>query len=199
MDSAFYPYQQKLADYRVLLLPGYLNSPVDHWMSIWERNLSNVTRVIQDDWENPNKALWIARLEATVQQASLTSRKPILLVAHSLGCLLASEWANLFQSETNNAVKGALLVAPPDPESDDFPSHSLGFEKAHQQRIPFASSIIASTDDPSASIEFAQLCANYWGSTLINVGKQGHINADSHLGNWTEGLDHLCSLVEDKD
>jgi predicted alpha/beta hydrolase family esterase len=54
--------------------------------------------------------------------------------------------------------------------------------------------VIASANDPWVSLERAQYFAENWGSTFINIGDAGHINAASGHGEWPEGLRLLQQL-----
>mgnify|MGYP003605898891 FL=1 len=69
----------------VLTLPGLQGSGPDHWQSRWEA-LHGYTRVEQHDWMRPLRGDWTARLDEVVQQQD----RPVLLAAHSLGCLLTA-------------------------------------------------------------------------------------------------------------
>ena len=72
----------------VLILPGWENSGPQHWQSLWEKRHGYV-RVEQHDWIKPLRGDWLARLEEMV----LARDEPAVLVAHSLGCILAAAWA----------------------------------------------------------------------------------------------------------
>ena len=72
----------------ILLLPGWQNSGPDHWQSLWEAR-HGYPRVEQHDWMRPLRGDWSARLEETVVDAD----GPVVLVAHSLGCILTAWWA----------------------------------------------------------------------------------------------------------
>jgi uncharacterized protein len=173
---------------RVLTLPGIANSGPGHWQSLWEQQADpSCQRVAQRDWDRPQLEEWIAALEAAVAEAP-----GAVLVAHSLGCLLAVHWAQ----RSTLQVRGALLVAAADPEGPEFPAAAASFGPAPLLRLPFPSILVASDDDPYGSVEFAQRVATAWGSRLVRVGKAGHINADSHLGEWPEGRTLLGSLIE---
>ena len=69
----------------VLTLPGWLGSGPGHWQNRWEV-LHGCTRVEQHDWQRPLRGDWTARL----QEVLLAQPAPVLLAAHSLGCLLAA-------------------------------------------------------------------------------------------------------------
>ena len=96
----------------VLVLPGWQGSGPAHWQSRWEARHGH-QRVEQHDWMRPLRGDWTARLEEVI----LAQPRPVLLAAHSLGCILTAWWAA--HSRHTQRVAGALLVAPPDIERDD--------------------------------------------------------------------------------
>ena len=114
----------------------------------------------------------------------------VKIVAHSLGCLLLAQWA----TQTNLKIAGALLVAVPDPDGNNFPSQASGFSPVADTTFDFPSILVASSNDPYSEIEFSKSCAENWGSQLIELGDFGHINSSSGLGDWQAGLELITSL-----
>lgn len=169
-----------------LILPGYQNSLEGHWQTRWESLLPNCQRVMQRDWDNPDCDEWVAELERAVAAAGENT----VLVAHSMGCLLTAHWA----AQTTLKIKGALLVAVPDPNGTNFPATATGFAETPQNPLPFSSMVVASTNDPYGRLEFAAHCAQVWGSQFNTIGERGHINGDSGLADWPEGLGWLKSF-----
>jgi hypothetical protein len=108
-----------------------------------------------------------------------------------LACLQVAHWA----AKTDLRIKAALLVAVPNPESPAFPAQAVGFSPLPKLRLPFKSTVIASSNDPYGGIAYAETCASIWGSNLVNIGDAGHINASSGLGAWREGHDFLQELL----
>ena len=173
---------------KILLLPGCGNSGPAHWQSRWEAENPSFRRVAQDDWMHPVRVVWQARLEDAVAQTGAGA----VLVAHSLGCLLAAHWA----TNTRLRIKAALLVAVPDPAGPEFPSTATGFAHPPMQPLPFRSVVAASQDDPYGSVDHARACADAWGSEWVDIGPAGHINARSGLGRWQKGFALLRRLCE---
>lgn len=163
-----------------LILPGFGDSDPGHWQSLWQSENGNFKRVIQRDWNNPICSEWIVSLENSV--AEMDDR--VILIAHSLGCLLIAHWA----AQTDLKIKGALLVAPPDPDSKSFPKEIIGFSAIPQRPFKFPSIVVASSNDPYGDLRFTQSCATVWGSRFVNVGPVGHINTLSGLESWNEGF-----------
>jgi predicted alpha/beta hydrolase family esterase len=173
---------------RVLVLPGWQDSGPEHWQSRWERD-HGFARVQQDDWLTPRRGDWLARLD----EALLAESQPVRLAAHSLGCQLVAAWAA--HSRHTARVAGALLVAPPDTEREDTPGAIAGaWRRIERGRLPFAATVVASTDDPFCTVERARGMAADWGASFVDVGPRGHVNAASGLGDWPEGLALLHAL-----
>jgi predicted alpha/beta hydrolase family esterase len=63
-------------------------------------------------------------------------------------------------------------------------------------RLHCPSVVIGSADDPWMAAERASYWAREWGCGFVNAGALGHINADSGLGDWPQGLAHLALLAE---
>ncbi|MDH5204716.1 MAG: alpha/beta hydrolase [Hylemonella sp.] len=173
----------------VLLLPGWQNSGELHWQSLWER-LHGYRRVQQHDWMRPLRGDWLVQLE----EAVLACGEPAILVAHSLGCIQVAAWAA--HSRSAHRVKGALLVAPGDVEREDLRAQLPGWSPIAREPLPFSSMLVASHDDPYCSFARAQSMARDWGAELTDLGRAGHINADSGLGDWPQGQELLRQLQQ---
>src|SRR5438270_8226049 len=187
---------QKLRNTHVLTVPGLDGSGPEHWQSLWERRLNRCERVQMGDWAYPERSKWIRRLDREIRN----SPAPVLIAAHSLGCLTVAWWAKERWSLGNQErVIGALLVAPPDVERADVRERVGSFSPAPREPLPFPSLLVASRNDPFASFETCARIAAMWGSPLIDAGAIGHINADSGLGEWSEGIRLLTSLVPRED
>ena len=172
----------------VLVLPGWQNSGPAHWQSRWEA-LHGYRRVDQHDWMHPRRGDWIARLEDVLLDAD----EPAVLVAHSLGCLLVAAWAS--HSQNTHRVKAALLVAPGDAEREAMRPVLPSWSPIALQRLPFASVLVGSHNDPYCDFDRARTLATAWGSRFIDLGDAGHINADSGLGDWPQGHAWLQALM----
>jgi hypothetical protein len=113
------------------------------------------------------------------------SPEPIALVAHSLGCALVALWATAAPA---TRVVGYLGVAPADVDSAmHTPEEVRGFSPLPLHRLPFPSIVVASRTDPYVRFARAKEMAEGWGARLVDVGRLGHINADTSVGDWPEG------------
>jgi uncharacterized protein len=174
---------------RVLILPGWLNSGPLHWQSRWQA-AHGYERVEQSDWMRPLRGDWMARLDEVL----LADERPAVLVAHSLGCHLVAHWAS--HSQHVARVRAALLVAPPDVTQEDYPPALGSWRKAATQALPFPTHLVCGADDPYASPASARALAQAWGSRFTVLEGVGHINAESGLGDWPQGLAMLQELMD---
>ena len=174
----------------VLVLPGWHGSGPRHWQTLWEQR-HHYRRVEQHEWSSPLRGDWIARLEDVV----LSCDEPAVLVAHSLGCILAAAWAA--HSPNRKRVKAALLVAPADVERPEIRPRLPSWSPIELQALPFPAVLVASRDDPFCELERSRLFAHAWHAQFIDHGACGHINADSGLASWPEGHVLLQDLMKD--
>ena len=162
-----------------IILPGIGGSDRTHWQSLWESEDASLARFRPSDWDRPELADWIAALESAIAQAGA----PPVLVAHSLACLLVVHAADRIAGR----VRGAFLVAVPDPSVPAFPLEAASFRDVPGLPLPFPAVLVASTDDPYGSLPYARQRAGAWQAGLVDIGARGHINGASGLGGWREG------------
>ena len=174
----------------VLILPGWQGRGPAHWQMQWVR-LHGHTLVEQNDWLQPRRGDWLARLDEVIVDAP----GPVVLVAHSLGCILVAAWASF--SRHTARVRGALLVAPGDVEAPDMLDRFPGWTPIVRQPLPFKSILVGSQNDPYCCADRAQAMAQDWGAQWLDLGLAGHINADSSLGAWPQGHALLQTFMKD--
>ncbi len=173
---------------KIIIIPGLGNSGTQHWQSYWHQHIVDSVRVAQQEWETPMLSDWLITLDECIK-----AHAPVVLVAHSLAVSLVAHWAAKYDT---GLVKAALLVAPADVDSPEHtPDVVRNFAPMPLAPLPFPSMVIASENDPFISLERAIFFANHWKSTWVNVGAKGHINAQSDLGLWEEGLTLLQQLI----
>jgi uncharacterized protein len=175
-------------DTPVLVLPGFGNSGPGHWQTLWEERHPAWRRVDLGHWDAPHCRDWVQELDVAVQRCVA----PPVLVAHSLACLLVAHWAG----QSHVPIKGAFLVAIPEPASPSFPATAQGFVPVPMQPLPFPTLVVASANDSFGSVAHARRCGKAWGSRFVDVGEAGHINADSGLGEWAAGYALFQEFVE---
>ncbi|WP_281226313.1 RBBP9/YdeN family alpha/beta hydrolase [Flavobacterium aquiphilum] len=173
----------------LLIIPGLGDSSEKHWQSFWLQKFPNSTKVIQDNWDEPQLSEWLDRLSETIKK----TEEPTILVAHSLAVSLVMHWI----SKNNNPnIVGAMLVAPADVDSPEHtPDFLRHFSPIPIQTVPFPTLVIGTENDTYMSLERAKELATHWGSDFINIGQKGHINSESNLEYWEEGQNYLQQLI----
>jgi predicted alpha/beta hydrolase family esterase len=166
-----------------IVLPGIGGSDAGHWQSLWQGSEQTWIRMKPTSWDTPDLADWTAALERSVDEA----HGPVILIAHSLACLLVVHCARRHR----NIVQGAFMVAVPDPSGPKFPREARSFERPPRAPLPFPALIVASTDDAYGSVQYAQDCARVWQTGFVSAGALGHVNGGSGLGEWRQGRDLL--------
>jgi predicted alpha/beta hydrolase family esterase len=175
-----------------VIIPGLGDSGPEHWQTKWVALLPRCTRVVQADWDRPDRELWLQALRQAIEAAG----SPVVLVAHSLACALVAHAGRRWPALIGRAVRGALLVAPADVDSPAHtPPETRGFAPIPLARLPFASKVVASADDPYVAFGRARAFAAAWGANLVDAGAAGHINAASGLGDWPDGRRALADLI----
>jgi predicted alpha/beta hydrolase family esterase len=169
------------ARFDLVLVPGFKDSGPEHWQSLWQGMVPVFSRISQRRWDDPDVELWIA----TIQRHLRESRRPAVLIGHSLGALASTCVA----ADGVVPVAGLMLVAPAEPSrfeaEDRVPERDLG--------VP--SLLVASHNDPVMRFHRAEHWARVWGSRLVDVGEAGHVNAESGFGPWPHGLRLLADFT----
>ena len=171
---------------RFIIVPGWRDSGPGHWQSLWAERLGNAVRVRQDDWITPSRKAWVASITNTI----LLQNEPVVIVAHSLGCIATAH----LPPEAVERIQGALLVAPADPERRAVLSD---FAPVPYQKLPYRSVLVASSNDPFCPVRLAGAYARAWGSEFVRLQDAGHINVESGHGDWPLGIALLQSLAGD--
>lgn len=175
-------------DQTIVIVPGIGNSGPDHWQSHWEAALPGAIRMAPASWDAPDLRDWMAALDEAVAQAAA----PPVVICHSLGCLLFAHW----RAASARVVRGAWLVAVPDPGGPRFPAAAHAFANVPGGDfggLPVLA--IASSDDGYDPSGRGIAWAGERGATPLRLGPRGHLNAEAGLAQWPEGRALLTAFV----
>ena len=175
---------------RYLIVPGWQGSPDNHWQSHWQRSLPNSARVEQADWLTPQRRDWVQALG----QAIAADSTPVILIAHSLGCITVAHWAAAASPALLARVRGALLVAPADVERPTCAPALRNFAPIPGDLLPFPSQVVSSDNDSAVSASRALALARNWGAEAGILSGAGHINVKSGHQRWEQGFAYLYRL-----
>ncbi len=170
----------------IIIVPGWRASGPGHWQSLWAEQLPNATRVQQDDWLARSRSAWVASIVRTI----LAQPGPVVIAAHSLGCIAVTH----LPPEVTERIQGALLVAPADPERRGV---LADFAPVPYHALPYRSILVASSNDPYCPVRTAGAYARAWGSEFVRLQNAGHINLEAGFGAWPLGLALLHSLTDE--
>lgn len=179
----------------VLIVPGLRDHVPQHWQALLEQELPRVASVPPMGRDDLDCQVRVAAIEHAAQQVA----GPLVIVAHSGGCIMLAHWAR----QTQRAVQGALLAVPPDfelPMPAGYPSvaalDAAGWLPVPRQALPFRSIVAASRNDPLASFARTSTLAQDWGSELVDLGDVGHLNPASGHGPWPAAHDFIRQLSQ---
>ena len=150
----------------VLTVPGLNNSGPGHWQTIWEDTRGDCQRVELGMWDQPHRNTWINQLNLAIRQAD----RPVILAAHSLGCLAVAWWAALERPGPDSPVLGALLVAPPEVDHRPHDQRVCTFAPTPSGRLPFPAILVGSHNDPYMGLRTARRLAQTWGCGFADAG-----------------------------
>jgi predicted alpha/beta hydrolase family esterase len=167
----------------IVTVPGLRGHVEDHWQTRLAASRSDVVAVPPLGRTNPSLSERIAAVDDAVRSAG----GPVIIVAHSAGCLVTVHWATRHRGH----VLGALLATPPDLATElpaEYPSLAV---LAERQWLPiprrplwFPSIVAASSNDPLGDPARVRELADAWGSRVRDLGPVGHLNPAFGYGDW---------------
>jgi hypothetical protein len=181
----------------VLIVPGLRDAVANHWQTLLQAQLAAAGRRVRGVPPMGRDTLAVApRLDAIEREAQAVEG-PLVIVAHSGGCVMVAHWAR----QTRREVRGALLAAPPEfdrPMPEGYPTLAQldagGWLPVPRERLPFRSIVVASRNDPLARFDGVAALAADWGSELVDEGLVGHLNPASGFGEWPRAHGFIASL-----
>lgn len=187
----------------ILIVPGLRDHVAQHWQTLLEAKLTAEGRPVASVPPMGREDLDCAARVAAIERVASAVPGPMIIVAHSGGCVMLAHWATQSQP-TARRVRGALLAAPPDfdrPMPEGYPTLAQlgagGWLPVPRKQLPFPSLVGASRNDPLASYERVAELARDWGSRLVDLGEVGHLNPASGYGAWPKAealIDELSRL-----
>ena len=184
-------------DPSILIVPGLRDAVAQHWQTLLEARLRSAGRTVAVVPPMGREDLQCATKVAAIEREARAVAGPLVVVAHSAGCIMVAHWAR----QTKCAVAGALLAAPPDfdsPMPQGYPTldalQAGGWLPVPRERLGFRSIVAASRNDPLGCYERVADLAQAWGSRLDDLGEVGHLNPVSGFGHWL-GAEHYVAAL----
>ena len=181
-----------------LVIPGLRDHVATHWQTLLAAELPQARIVAPLERDK----LSCAARVAAINEALNAIAGPVVLVAHSAGCMMVAHWAQQAAPEILQRIQAALLVAPADletPMPEGYPGVDLlarnGWLPLPRTRLPFPSLVAASSNDPLAALARTRAFASDWGGALVELGPLGHVNPASGHGHWPRAHELLQQLL----
>jgi uncharacterized protein len=188
-----------MAQPTVLIVPGLRDHVAEHWQTLLEARLRAAGRPVAGVPPMGREDLDCASKVAAIERTARSVEGPIVIVAHSGGCVMLVHWAR----QTLRPVLGALLATPPDfehPMPEGYPTMDAlaasGWLPVPRERLPFTSIVAASRNDPLGRAERVAGLAAAWGSRFVDLGEVGHLNPASGFGEWPQAEQFIHELSE---
>ncbi|MEG1767474.1 MAG: alpha/beta hydrolase [Comamonas sp.] len=181
-----------------LVIPGLRDHVATHWQTLLAAELPKARIVAPLEHDK----LSCAARVAAINEALNAIAGPVVLVAHSAGCMMVVHWAQQAAPAVLQRIQAALLVAPADletPMPEGYPGVDLlarnGWLPLPRTSLPFPSLVAASSNDPLAALARTRALAGDWGSALVELGPLGHVNPASGHGHWPQARELLQQLL----
>jgi predicted alpha/beta hydrolase family esterase len=173
----------------VLIVPGLRDAVALHWQTLLEARLRAAGAPVAAVPPMGREDLDCAARVAAIERVAGALDGPIVIVAHSGGCIMVAHWAR----QTARAVQGALLATPPDFEEAmpaGYPTldalRAGGWLPVPRERLPFTSLVAISRNDPLGRFDRVAALARDWGAEAVDLGEVGHLNPASGYGEWPQ-------------
>lgn len=177
----------------VVIVPGLRDHVADHWQTLLAAQIPGARTVPPLRLHKLSLAARVEALDAVLADIA----GPVILVAHSAGVPITVHWSQ----RATRPIEGALLATPPDfsaPLPAGYPTPKTlcdnGWLPTPRMRLPFASIVAASTNDPLADFDAVAAMAADWGGRLVDAGPVGHLNPAAGFGPWPAAKDFVDEL-----
>lgn len=175
-----------------VIVPGLRDHVEDHWQTHlarqWEAQSIPCLTVPPLAHDKLSRA---ARVQA-LHQTLLATHGPVVLVAHSAGCITTVHWAQQYGAQWASRIRGALLATPADvemPMPAGYPTQAQltehGWCPVPRTALPFPTVVAASRNDPLAPYPRLASLAADWQARLVDLGDVGHLNPAAGYGPWS--------------
>lgn len=178
----------------ILFVPGLRDNVADHWQTLLADEIPGARTVAPLERDKLSCAARVAALDSAVREIE----GPIVLFAHSAGCLTVVHWAKW----RPRPIAGAILATPADIETplpDGYPTRETlqtnGWLPVPKAPLPFPTLVGASRNDPLAAFEATSALAQRWAAKLVDLGEVGHLNPASGYGAWPAGRGLIARLL----
>ncbi|WP_434777465.1 RBBP9/YdeN family alpha/beta hydrolase [Neisseria sp. Ec49-e6-T10] len=152
-----------------------------HWLRFWQRNYPLSQEIICSAHKPISEAI------ASISQTITKIETKVFIVTHGFGGIALLEWAKQASLLDQKQICSSLVAAPT--LKMPLPEHFYPIT------INFPMLIVGSNNDTLCSLSCAQDLANKINTRFYNAGNIGHINAQSNIGSWEQGMRLMQALL----
>ena len=182
---------------RVLIIHGWGNHrPPGHWHRLLAAALRTQGHVVAypqlPDTDSPTLPAWLAVVKNELDMLAEVDDSPLVVVAHSLGCLTWIQSA--VHGLVTHPANRVLLVAPADPDlCGEVPTFQLDLSDAHVRNAVHKAAhetlLVASDADPWTPRGITETFARPLNVPAVVIPGAGHIAIDDGWGPWQGVID----------
>ena len=157
----------------ILLIPSGDDPASAAWLAQWREHSSDCQSVDLGLWHDPyrhaaHRNFGVNKLNLAIHRAG----RPVVLVAHGFGCLLAAWWAEYERPGASGPVLGALFDSPPDIDRPGTDPRLARFSACPRRPLPFPAWIITNAQRPFAERGTLRNLAQDWGAGFLEVEQE---------------------------
>lgn len=108
-------------------------------------------------------------------------------ITYAVVTFMATPCAAMHGPSLRTHLRNCSSATPARSPHPTFPERNSAFGPATGDGLAFPALIIASSNDPCASLGVTTERARLWGAGWVETGALGHINPSGGVGAWTQG------------
>ncbi|MDQ1144628.1 putative alpha/beta hydrolase family esterase [Bacillus sp. SORGH_AS 510] len=181
-----------------LIIHGLGGSGPDHWQTWLSQELKqrdyHVCYPTFTNYDTPDKKVWLKELSAAID--SIPENRQLIVVTHSLGCIL---WMHFAAMNNKQMAHRVIMVAPPSPEmtlTEASSFYPVPVVKINLENLAEETLFVHSSNDPYCNEQHREKYENLE-LPSITFQNMGHINAKSGHGPWTWILEQCLSIPKE--
>ena len=134
------------------------------WSADTADETSNVHVADMGDWEQPERNIWVNRLN----RALCRPERPVILIAYGVSCLTLAWWAEFERPAVDSPVQQAFLVDPPD-RVGGIDARVAQFGHWPERPFAFSASLVTSGESLGHRKAAHRALADMWGCAYVDA------------------------------
>ena len=178
------------------IVPGLRDHVAEHWQTLLEARLRAAGRPCASVPPMGREDLDCAARVAAIEREAQAVEGPMVVVAHSGGCIMLAHWARQTQRPVHGRAAGdaaRLRDADAGRLSDDrrLARRRLAAGAARAAAVPEHRR--GEPQRPARQLRARRRAGRDWGGRLVDLGEVGHLNPASGFGEWPQADEFIAS------